>query len=128
MPDHDARSDARERPVAELMRDLTDHTTSLVRKEVELAKLELTEKGKQAGVGHGMFGAAALFGLGAFATLTTCLIRALDTVVAGWLAALIGTVLSAAIAGLLALRGVRSSRRPRRFPSGRSTRQRRTSN
>jgi Putative Actinobacterial Holin-X, holin superfamily III len=105
MADHDTRRDARDRPVAELMRDLSDQTTALVRKEFELAKLELAAKGKQAGVGAGMFGAAALFGAGAFAALTTCLIRALDTVVTGWLAALIVTVAYVAIAGVLALRG-----------------------
>ena len=105
MPELDGRGEARERPIAELMRDLTDQTTSLVRKEIELAKVELTEKGKTAGIGAGMFGAAALFGLGAFAALTTCLILALEHVVTGWLAALIVMVVYAAIAGLLALRG-----------------------
>jgi len=105
MADQSTRSDARDRPVPELMRDLTDQTTSLVRKEFELAKLELSEKGKQAGMGAGMFAAAALFGAGAFATLTTCLIRLLDTVVAGWLSALILTVVYAVIAAVVALRG-----------------------
>src|SRR4051812_50044037 len=79
MAEHDSRSDARERPTAELMRGLADQTTSLVRKEIELAKVELAEKAKQAGMGAGMFGAAGLFGVGAFATLTTCLVLALDT-------------------------------------------------
>jgi uncharacterized membrane protein YqjE len=105
MAEHDSRGDARERPTAELMRELADQTTSLVRKEIELAKLELAEKGKKAGMGAGMFGGAGLFGVGAFATLTTCLVLALDTVVSGWLAALIVTVVYAAIAGVLALRG-----------------------
>jgi hypothetical protein len=105
MPEADPRGDARDRPTAELMRELADQTTSLVRKEIELAKLEFAEKGKKAGMGAGMFGAAGLLGVGAFATLTTCLILALNTVVSGWLAALIVTVVYAAIAGVLALRG-----------------------
>jgi hypothetical protein len=103
--EHDPRTDVRERPAAELMRELTDQTTSLVRKEIELAKLELAEKGKKAGMGAGMFGGAGLFGVGAFATLTACLVLALDLVVAAWLAALIVTVVYAAIAGVLAMRG-----------------------
>ena len=103
MADQSTRGDARDRPVPELMRDLADQTTSLVRKEFELAKLELSEKGKKAGMGAGMFAAAALFGAGAFATLTTCLIRLLDTVVAGWLSALIITVVYGAIAAVVAL-------------------------
>jgi uncharacterized membrane protein YqjE len=107
MAERDTRTEteARERPTAELMRELADETTALVRKEIELAKLELTQKGKKAGVGAGMFGAAGLFGWGAFAALTACVILALDKAVAGWLAALIVAVVYAAIAGVLALRG-----------------------
>ncbi|MCW3001526.1 MAG: hypothetical protein JWQ20_824, partial [Conexibacter sp.] len=89
----------------ELMKELTDQTTTLVRKEIELAKAELAEKGKRAGVGAGMFGAAGLFGVFAFAAITTCVIWALSTALAGWLAALIVAVVYAAIAGALALRG-----------------------
>jgi uncharacterized membrane protein YqjE len=87
------------------MRELADQTTTLVRKEIALAKVELTEKGKKAGVGAGMFGAAGLFGAGAFAALTACAIWALSKAVAGWLAALIVGVVYAAIAAVLALRG-----------------------
>jgi uncharacterized membrane protein YqjE len=105
MSEHDRGVEARDRPTAELMRELTDQTTSLVRKEIELAKVELAEKGKKGGVGAGMFGAAGLFGVGAFAALTACVIWALSTAVAGWLAALIVAVVYAAIAGVLALRG-----------------------
>ena len=102
--DH-GRNDVRDRPTAELIRELTDQTTALVRKEIALAKLELAEKGKRAGLGAGMFGAAGLFGIGAFAAITTCAILALNTFLAGWLAALIVAVAHAAIAGALALRG-----------------------
>jgi hypothetical protein len=94
-----------ERPTSELMRDLTEQTTALVRKEIALAKVELTEKGKKAGVGAGMFGAAGLFGVGAFAAITACAILALATFLAGWLAALIVGVAYVAIAGALAMRG-----------------------
>jgi nitrate/nitrite transporter NarK len=87
------------------MKELTDQTTTLVRKEIELAKAELAGKGKKAGVGAGMFGAAGLSGVGAFAAITTCLIWALSTAVAGWLAALIVAVVYAAIAVVLALLG-----------------------
>lgn len=97
-----------ERPTAELLRELTDQTTALVRKEIALAKVELTEKGKSAGAGAGMFGVAGLFGAGAFAAITTCAILALSSAVAGWLAALIVAAVYAAIAGLFALRGKKS--------------------
>ena len=98
-------STTRDRPTSELMRELTDHTTALVRKEIALAKVEIAEKGKKAGVGAGMFGAAALLGAGAFAAITACAILALATFLEGWLAALIVAVVYAAIAGVLAMRG-----------------------
>jgi uncharacterized membrane protein YqjE len=99
------RNDVRDRPTGELMRELSDQTTVLVRKEIALAKAELAEKGKKAGVGAGMFGAAAVFGAGAFAAITACAVLALATFLAGWLAALIVAVVYVAIAGALAMRG-----------------------
>ena len=57
------RADLRERPAGELVKDLSTHVSTLVRQELELAKVELTEKGKQAGIGAGMFGGAGLFAL-----------------------------------------------------------------
>jgi uncharacterized membrane protein YqjE len=101
----DNQNDMRERPAGELLKELSDHTTALVRQEIELAKAELGEKGKKAGLGAGMFGGAGLFGVFALAALTTCIIAALDTAMPLWLAALIVTVVYAAIAGVLALQG-----------------------
>ena len=98
-------NDLRERPTGELLKELSDHTTTLVRQEIELAKAELGEKGKKAGQGAGMFGGAGLFGVFAFAALTTCIIAALDTAMPLWLAALIVTAVYAGIAGVLALQG-----------------------
>ena len=95
----------RERPTGELLKELSDHTTTLVRQEIELAKAELGEKGKKAGLGAGMFGGAGLFGVFAFAALTTCIIVALDSAMPLWLAALIVAVVYGAIAGVLALQG-----------------------
>jgi uncharacterized membrane protein YqjE len=101
-PRDGARTDA---SVGELVKQLSEQTTRLVRDEVELAKAELAQKGKQAGIGAGMFGGAAFFGLYAFGALTATLILALSTAVDGWLAALIVTVAYGAIAGVLALTG-----------------------
>jgi uncharacterized membrane protein YqjE len=98
-------TDLHERPIGELLEQLSTETTTLVRQELELAKAEVSEKGKKAGVGAGMFGGAgvsALLGLGA---LTAGLIAALDTGMATWLAALIVGVLWLAVAGVLALQG-----------------------
>jgi uncharacterized membrane protein YqjE len=101
----DEQIEARERPTAELLKELSDQTTALVRKEIELAKVELSEKGKAAGQGAGMFGAAGLVGLFALGCLTACAVLALATGMAAWLAALIVAVVYAAVAGVLALSG-----------------------
>jgi putative superfamily III holin-X len=94
-----------DRPIGELMRELSAQTSTLVRQELELAKLELTEKGKQAGLGAGMVGGAGVVGLYAAGALTACLVLALATAVTGWLAALIVAVAYGAVAGGLALMG-----------------------
>jgi uncharacterized membrane protein YqjE len=101
----DQQSELNSRPTGDLLRELSNQTTTLVRQEIELLKAELTEKGKTAGVGVGMFGGAGLFGVFAFAALTTCIIAALTEVMSLWLAALIVTVVYAAVAAVLGLRG-----------------------
>jgi uncharacterized membrane protein YqjE len=105
MADPHGTNDLRERPTSELLKQLSDQTTTLVRQEIELAKLELQEKGKKAGIGAGMFGGAGVFGLYAVGALTATIILALATFLPGWVAALIVTVIYGAIAGVLALRG-----------------------
>ena len=96
-----------EASVAELVRQLSEQTSKLAREEVELAKAELTEKGKSIGIGAGAFGAAGLLGTFAFAALTATFILALAEAVDGWLAAAIVTVVYAAIAAVLAMGGKR---------------------
>lgn len=91
--------------IAELVRQLSEQTSRLARQEVELAKVELAEKGKRAGIGAGMFGAAGIFGLYALGALVTAGVLALATAVAAWLAALIVAAVLAAIAGIAALQG-----------------------
>jgi uncharacterized membrane protein YqjE len=98
-------SNLRQEPIGDLLKRLSNETTQLVRQELELAKAELAEKGKKAGQGAGMFGAAGVTALLSLGALTACLILALDHAVADWLAALIVTAVWAAVAGVLALRG-----------------------
>ena len=105
MAEHHGTSDVRERPTSELLKELSNQVTTLVRQEIELAKLELREKGKKAGTGAGMFGGAGVLGLYAVGALTATIILVLATFMAAWLAALIVTIVYGAIAGVLALRG-----------------------
>lgn len=97
--------DLRERPIGDLLKQLSQETTTLVRQELELAKAEMAEKGKKAGKGAGMFGGAGVVGFLALGALTAALILALDTGMKAWLAALIVGLVYAAIAGVLALTG-----------------------
>jgi uncharacterized membrane protein YqjE len=103
MSTHD--TDMRERPIGELVKELAGQTSTLVRQEIQLAQAEVTAKGKLAGRGAGMLAGAAVAGLLALIALTAVLIAALDTAMPLWLAALIVTVLWAAIGAVLAARG-----------------------
>jgi uncharacterized membrane protein YqjE len=95
----------RERPVGELLKQLANETTTLVKQELELAKAEMREKAGKAGPGVGMWGVAGVTGLLALGSLTAFLILALDGAMPNWLAALIVGLVYAAIAGFLYLRG-----------------------
>jgi Putative Actinobacterial Holin-X, holin superfamily III len=94
-----------DRPLGELVQDLSRQTSTLIRQEMRLAQAELAEKGRHAGKGAGMFGGAgivALYGVGA---LIAAAILGLATVLEPWIAAAaIGAGLLL-IAGILALTG-----------------------
>lgn len=94
-----------DRSISELVKQLSEQTSDLARKEVELAKAEMAIKGKRLGLGAGAFGGAGLIGLYALGALTAAAILALATTLDAWLAALIVGVAYAAIAGVLALIG-----------------------
>jgi hypothetical protein len=129
-----AGGDAREKDIKELLKDLGQGVTTLLRQEIELIKAELAEKtdvvrdelqdtitevrlemevakaefaeaGKKAGMGAGLFGTAGLLGLAAFGTFTAGLVALIAQAMAVWAAALLVTVLYGAIGGGLALAG-----------------------
>jgi uncharacterized membrane protein YqjE len=100
--------DPRERSIGELVKDLSSQTSTLVRKEIELARAEIQEKGKVAGKGAGMLAGAAVFGLLALGALTAALIALLDKAMATWVAALIVMALWAVVALVLAKAGQKS--------------------
>ncbi len=94
-----------ERPVGELVQQLSQQTAALVRQELQMAQLEMKEKGKRAGIGAGLFGGAgglAFYGLGA---LLAAIVLGLATFLEPWIAALIVAVVLFAVAGALALTG-----------------------
>ena len=100
-----ARPPVAEPSLGELVGQASKEISTLVRKEIELAKAELSVEVGKAGKGAGMFGGAgvtalygltfvslaAMFGLGAFLPL-------------GWAALIVGVVWFA-VAGILAMTG-----------------------
>lgn len=94
-----------EQSTAELVQRASEQLSRLVKDEITLAKAELTEKGKHAGLGAGLFGGAgvlALYGVGA---LVATLVIVLDLWLPLWAAGLIVTGVLFLIAGVLALVG-----------------------
>lgn len=97
----------RELPIGELVKQLAEETSTLVRQELQLARAELTQQGKRAGLGVGELGGAGLVGLYALGALTACFIAALAILLPVWASALIIAAVYGAIAGVLALIGRR---------------------
>ena len=98
-------AELRERPLGEIARDLTRDVSLLMRQEVELAKAELTQKGRTAAPGLGMIGGAGVVGLMAAGALTAFLVLVLSVFLPGWASALIVGAVLAAVAYLLVKQG-----------------------
>jgi hypothetical protein len=105
MATDNSHAEPRERPVGDLVKELANQTSTLVRQEIQLAQAELTVKGRHAGKGAGLLAGAAVVALLAAGALTAAIVAALGEVMPVWLAALIVTVVYAAIAAALALAG-----------------------
>ena len=94
-----------EASTAQLVSQMSEQVSTLVRDELALARVEMVEKGKRAGTGAGLLGGAgvlAMYGVGA---LLVTIGAALATVWPAWLAALVVTVLVFAVAAVAALVG-----------------------
>jgi uncharacterized membrane protein YqjE len=96
---------AADKSTAELTSDLVRQVSSLMHDELTLAKAEMTEKGKRAGLGAGIFGAAGVLALLALGCLTACVIAAISLTTPVWVAALIVGAAYLAAAGIAALVG-----------------------
>ncbi len=99
---HDQLTD---RSIADLLKQLSQETATLVRQELELAKAEVTHTGKKAGIGIGLVGAASIVGFLALGAFTAFLILVLDTFLPAWLGALLVTLVYGGAAAFLGLRG-----------------------
>ena len=88
-----------------LVHDLTQQVPQLIRSEIRLAQAEMTEKGKRAGLGIGMFSAAGLLSFLGLCCVVTTAILALAHALPDWLSALLVAVVLFLGAGVMALIG-----------------------
>jgi uncharacterized membrane protein YqjE len=100
------QDDLRDRSTGDLVKDLSNQVTTLVHKEVELAKAEMAEKARKAGLGIGLLTGAAVAGLLTLGVSTAFLVALLALAMPVWAAALVVAAVWALTAALLALLGV----------------------
>jgi uncharacterized membrane protein YqjE len=96
---------------AQLVNQLSEQVSRLARDEIRLAVIELKDKGKHAGVGAGLFGAAGVFAWWGGLSVIAGIILALSLVLPPWAAALIVAAALLLIAGVAALMGRSQIRR-----------------
>ena len=108
MADHPTDPEGlRDRPLGELVRELSEELSTLVQQEMQLARAEMTQKARRAGLGLGELSGAGLAALFALGCLTACVIAAIALATPVWLAALIVAVVYGTAAAILALVGRR---------------------
>jgi membrane protein len=105
LTNRDVKADDRNASVGELVHQLSEQTSTLIRQELRLATAELQEKGKHAGVGAGIFGGAGLVALYGVGALVAAAVIGLGMLVEPWLAALIVGAVLLTVAGVAALVG-----------------------
>jgi Flp pilus assembly protein TadB len=102
---NETQNELRERPIAEVAKDLTSDVSQLVRQEIKLAKAEMAEKARTAAPGLGMFGGASILALCAAGALTAFLVLVFSLFLPEWTAALIVGAALAAVAYVLVRQG-----------------------
>lgn len=94
-----------ERSTGDLVKQVTEQVSLLMRDELKLAQLEMSGKARQAGKGMGMLGGGGLIALYGLACLIACAILALTHVLQPWLSALIVGAVLLAVAGVVSAVG-----------------------
>jgi VIT1/CCC1 family predicted Fe2+/Mn2+ transporter len=102
---NETENELRERPIGEVAKELTSDLSLLVRQEIDLAKAEMTQKGRTAAPGLGMFGGAGIVALCAAGAITAFLVLVFALFLPDWAAALIVGAALAAIAYVLIKQG-----------------------
>jgi hypothetical protein len=104
------------RSTGEVLTSVVANVQALVKKEIELAKLEVTEIVTARLIAVGMFVGAAVLGLFILAFVGVTGAKALDLVLPEWAAWLIVTGIYTLLAGILAFVGVRKLQSPPNVP------------
>jgi VIT1/CCC1 family predicted Fe2+/Mn2+ transporter len=94
-----------EQSTSELVQRASEQISRLVKDELALAKAELAEKGKHAGIGVGLFGGGGVLALYGVGVLIITGVLLLDLVLPAWAAALIVAGALFVVAAVLALFG-----------------------
>ena len=106
MSEVNRKADPGELSTGELVSQLSEQVSHLVRDELRLAQAELKQKGKRAGIGAGLAGAGGLLSLYGVSALVVAVVAAPALVLPVWAAALIVGAVLLLSAGLLALAGI----------------------
>jgi uncharacterized membrane protein YqjE len=91
--------------VAELVKRAASQTAELVRKEIQLGQVELKDKGRRAGKGVGLLGAAGLVAFYGGGAVIAAAVLGLAEAVEPWLSALIIGIVLLGIAAVIGLIG-----------------------
>jgi len=109
--------DADPRPTGSLLSDAVNQLTRLVRGEVALAKAEVAQNIRSAGLGIGLLVGAVVLVFVALNVLVFALVAALGELIGpGWSALVVGVVILV-VAAILAMRGLNSLKPENLTPS-----------
>ena len=97
------RSDPADASIRELVRQMSEDSSRLIRSEIRLAQTEMSAKAKNVGVGIGGFSAAGLLAFFGIGVLLAAAVLGLATQLPAWLSAVIIGVVLLVIAGIIAL-------------------------
>lgn len=105
-----------ERTVGQLVSDASHDVSALVRSEIQLAKSEVTSGLKVGGKGAGLLGGAGFLALLGLIFLFHTLAHVIDVWLPLWAGYLIITLLLFAVAGILALAGIKALKKAKPVP------------
>ena len=105
-----------ERPLGELFSNLVNETTSLVRNEVALAKVEITQKATKVGRNVGALVVGGAIAYAALLAFGAAVIMLLSNAMPGWVAALIVGLIVAGVAWLLISKAITELKRTELTP------------